>query len=204
MPTHVPDIVIGRLPLYLRALEHLLREGREITSSQELGERLGYSAAQIRKDLSFFGEFGKQGSGYRIAYLAQELRKILKVDRERLIVLVGVGDLGHALVRYAGFKSKGFAIAAAFDNDPAKIGQKIGSIVVRDSRRIADDLKGIGAEMAIIATPADKAQEVANVLAEAGIRAIVNYAPISIKVPKGVRVQYVDPAVQLQRLAYYL
>jgi redox-sensing transcriptional repressor len=204
LPEHVPDIVIGRLPLYLRALEHLVREGREITSSQELGERLGYSAAQIRKDLSFFGEFGKQGSGYRIAYLAQELRKILKVDRERLIVLVGVGDLGHALARYGGLKPKGFAIAAAFDNDPAKIGQKVGNLVVRDSRHIAEDLKGIGAEIAIIATPADRAQEVANVLVEAGIRAIVNYAPISIQVPKGVRVQYVDPAVQLQRLAYYL
>jgi redox-sensing transcriptional repressor len=204
MPTHVPDIVIGRLPLYLRALEHLLGEGREITSSQELGERLGYSAAQIRKDLSFFGEFGKQGSGYRIAYLAQELRRILKVDRERPVVLVGVGDLGHALVRYAGFKSKGFAIAAAFDSNPEKIGQKVGALVVRDSRHIAEDLKQIGAELAIIATPAGSAQEVANTLVEAGIRAIVNYAPISIKVPKGVRVQYVDPAVQLQRLTYYL
>jgi len=204
MPTHVPDIVIGRLPLYLRALEHLLREGREITSSQELGERLGYSAAQIRKDLSFFGEFGKQGSGYRIAYLAQELRRILKVDREWSVVLVGFGDLGHALVRYAGFKPKGFSIAAAFDNNPAKIGQKVGDIVVQDSRHIADEIKRIGAEIAIIATPADQGQQVADTLIEAGIRAIVNYAPISIKVPQGIRVQYVDPAVQLQRLTYYL
>lgn len=204
MPTRVPDIVIGRLPLYLRALEHLLKEGREITSSQELGERLGYSAAQIRKDLSFFGEFGKQGSGYRIAYLAQELRKILKVDREWPVVLVGVGDLGHALVRYAGFKPKGFRIVAAFDNDPAKIGQQVGSLVVQDSRLIPEEVKRLGVQIAIIATPASAAQEVADTLIAAGIRAIVNYAPISVKVPTGVRIQYVDPAVQLQRLTYYL
>lgn len=204
MPTHVPDIVISRLPLYLRALEHLLKEGREITSSQELGERLGYSAAQIRKDLSFFGEFGKQGSGYRIARLAQELRRILKVDREWPVVLVGVGDLGHALVRYAGFKPKGFRIVAAFDNDPAKIGQQVGALVIQDSRLIPEEVQRLGVQIAIIATPAAAAQEVADTLIAAGIRAIVNYAPISVKVPAGVRVQYVDPAVQLQRLTYYL
>jgi len=204
MPASVPDIVIGRLPLYLRALEHLLKEGREITSSQELGERLGYSAAQIRKDLSFFGEFGKQGTGYNISHLAQELRKILHVDREWPVVLVGVGDLGHALVRYAGFRAKGFTIAAAFDSDPEKVGLKVGSLVIQDMSKLESEIKRIEAQIAIIATPASVAQEVANTLAKTGIRAIVNYAPISITMPKGVRVQYVDPAIQMQRLTYYL
>jgi len=204
MPANVPDIVIGRLPVYLRALEHLLKGGHEITSSQELGEQLGYSAAQIRKDLSFFGEFGKQGTGYRISHLAQELRKILHVDREWPVVLVGVGALGHALVRYGGFKPKGFTIVSAFDSDASKVGQRVGALVVQDMDKLASEIARIGAQIAIIATPAATAQEVANTLAKAGIQAILNYAPISITVPKGVRVQYVDPALLMQRLTYYL
>ncbi len=200
----VPDIVVGRLPLYLRALEHLLKEHREITSSQELGERLGLSAAQIRKDLSFFGEFGKQGTGYKIAYLAQELRKILKVDREWKVAVVGAGDLGHALAHYDGFKPKGFSIAAIFDNDPQKIGKKIAGLTVQDSRDMVAEIGRLGIEIAIIATPASSAQDIADTLVEAGIGAILNYAPISITVPPRVRVQYVDPAALLQRMTYYL
>jgi redox-sensing transcriptional repressor len=200
----VPDIVIGRLPLYLRALEHLLGEGREITSSQELGERLSLSAAQIRKDLSFFGEFGKQGTGYRIAYLVQELRKILRVDHEWPVVIVGAGDLGHALARYGGFRPKGFTIVAMFDNDPEQIGKKTGNLIVRDSSMMADEIKRLGVQIAIIATPASAAKQVADILVKAGVRAILNYAPISIMVPKNIRVQYVDPAAQLQRMTYYL
>lgn len=200
----VPDIVVGRLPLYLRALEHLLKEHREITSSQELAERLGFSAAQIRKDLSFFGEFGKQGTGYRIAYLAQELRRILRVDREWPVAVVGAGDLGHALAHYGGFKPKGFSIAAMFDNDPQKIGMEIAGLTIRDSRDLVADIRRMGIRIAIIATPAPAAQSIANTLVEAGIEAILNYAPISINVPRNVRVQYVDPAALLQRMTYYL
>ncbi|HEX9674459.1 MAG TPA: redox-sensing transcriptional repressor Rex, partial [Anaerolineales bacterium] len=122
----VPDIVVGRLPLYLRALSQMLEEGRTITSSQELGERLGISSAQIRKDLSQFGEFGKQGTGYSITYLTGQLRLILKVDRLWDVALVGVGDLGRAVANYAGFQHRGFRIAAMYDNDPAKIGKQVG------------------------------------------------------------------------------
>ncbi len=200
----VPDIVVGRLPLYLRALEHLLNEHREITSSQELGERLGFSAAQIRKDLSFFGEFGKQGTGYRIAYLAQELRKILRVDRDWPVAVVGAGDLGHALAHYGGFKPKGFSIAAMFDNDPQKIGREVAGITIQDSREMVAEIRRLGIRIAIIATPASGAQTIANTLVEAGIEAILNYAPISINAPRSVRVQYVDPAALLQRMTYYL
>lgn len=200
----VPDIVVGRLPLYLRALEHLLKEHREITSSQELGERLGFSAAQIRKDLSFFGEFGKQGTGYRIAYLAQELRRILRVNREWHVAVVGAGDLGHALAHYGGFKPTGFNIAAIFDNAPQKIGTEIAGIPVMDSRDMVAEITKRGIRIAIIATPAAAAQDIANSLVEAGVQAILNYAPISINVPKHVRVQYVDPVALLQRMTYYL
>lgn len=205
MPTEaVPDIVVGRLPLYLRALEHLLAEGREITSSQELGERLSVSAAQIRKDLSFFGEFGKQGTGYRIAYLAQELRRILKVDREWPVALVGAGALGHALANYAGFRRKGFYITAIYDNDPEKIGTEIGGLTVRDANGMHGEIASQGIKVAIIAAPAESGQKIADALVDAGVKAILNYAPISITVPQDVRVQYVDPAAQLQRLTYYL
>src|SRR5512146_2655958 len=120
----IPDIVVGRLPQYLRSLQRMAREGRTLTSSQELGERLGISAAQIRKDLSYFGEFGKQGTGYEIAYLQDQLRKILKVEQVWDMVLVGAGDLGHALAHYEGFERRGFRIKAIFDNDSAKIGTK--------------------------------------------------------------------------------
>ncbi|MGC8855558.1 MAG: redox-sensing transcriptional repressor Rex, partial [Anaerolineae bacterium] len=129
----IPDIIIGRLPVYLRALQRMAEQGMKTTSSQELGERVGISAAQIRKDISQFGEFGKQGTGYSIAFLIDKLREILKVDRIWDVVLVGAGDMGHALARYQGFVNRGFRIVMVFDNDPAKIGQKIGDFVIEDS-----------------------------------------------------------------------
>ena len=124
----IPDIVVGRLPVYLRALTFLLAEGRQITSSQELGDRLGISSAQIRKDLSHFGEFGKQGTGYDIAFLYDQLRQILKVDRMWDVALVGAGNLGKAVADYGGFAGKGFVITAIFDNDPEKVGTGIHSL----------------------------------------------------------------------------
>ncbi len=202
--TAVPDIVIGRLPIYLRALNYLAEEGREITSSQELGDRLGISSAQIRKDLSHFGEFGKQGTGYNIAFLRDKLREILKVDRVWDVVLVGAGALGHALANYGGFLGKGFRIAAVFDNDPEKIGRSIGSLVIQDVNTLPQAVREHGWQIAIIAVPASAAQEVANMLVEAGVRAILNYAPITLSVPAGVRVQHIDPVVHLQRMTYYL
>ncbi len=200
----IPDIVIGRLPIYLRALVRLQAEEREITSSHELGERLGISSAQIRKDLSHFGEFGKQGTGYAVDTLASELQRILNVDREWQIALVGVGDLGRAIAHYGGFTQRGFRITQLFDGDPAKVGKRVGKLKIRDMAEMADVLREENIRVAMIATPADHAQDVADELVAAGVRAILNYAPIIISVRKGVRVEYIDPGIHLQRMAYYL
>lgn len=200
----IPDIVVGRLPIYLRALNFLVAEGREITSSQELGDRLGISSAQIRKDLSHFGEFGKQGTGYDIPFLRDQLQRILQVDRIWDVALIGAGDLGHALAHYGGFAGRGFRIAAVFDNDPTKIGQSLANLIVQDSNDLADVVRHLSIRMALIATPASGAQSVADALVSAGIRAILNYAPITLTVPHGVRVQYIDPVVHLQRMTFYL
>lgn len=201
----VPDIVVGRLPIYLRALTFLKADSREITSSQELGDRLGISSAQIRKDLSHFGEFGKQGTGYDIRHLEANLKEILHVDRMWEVAVVGAGDLGHALASYRGFAGRGFHIAAVFDKDPAKVGQTLPSgLIVEDVAVLAARVKESGWPIAVIAVPAEEAQAVANTLIESGIRAILNYAPISLIVPSGIRVEQIDPTVHLQHLTYYL
>lgn len=200
----IPDIVIGRLPIYLRALIRLQQEEREITSSHELGEKLGISSAQIRKDLSHFGEFGKQGTGYAVDTLAAELQRILNVDREWQVALVGVGDLGRAIAHYGGFTQRGFRITQLFDSDPAKVGKLVGVLTIRGMKELADVIGEEGIRVAMIATPADHAQDVADELVAAGVRAILNYAPIVLAVPKGVRVEYIDPGIHLQRMAYYL
>lgn len=201
---NIPDIVIGRLPIYLRALNRLAQEGREITSSHELGQRLGISSAQIRKDLSHFGGFGKQGTGYQIEYLREKLRQVLRVNQEWEIVLIGAGDLGSAIAHYKGFADRGFHICCVFDADPQKIGKQIGEFTVRDVKEISDVIRERGIRMAMIAVPAEYAQTVADVVIEAGVRGILNYAPINLNVPPDVRVQYIDPIVHLQRMTYYL
>ncbi len=202
----IPDIVIGRLPVYLRALNFLVAEGRQVTSSQELGDRLGISSAQIRKDLSHFGEFGKQGTGYDIAFLRQQLSEILKVNRMWDVALVGAGNLGKAIADYPGFAGKGFNIIAIFDNDPAKIGQIMGinHVIVQPVEELERTLRERGIVIGIIATPAEHAQAIARTMVEGGVKAILNYAPITIMVPPGVHVQYIDPVVGLQRMTYYL
>lgn len=200
----IPDIVIGRLPLYLRALQRMVQEGRQVTSSQELGELLGISAAQIRKDLSQFGEFGKQGTGYNIEYLTDQLRKILKLDRVWDMAVVGAGDVGHALARYQGFRDRGFQVSLIFDSDPQKIGGKLGTFTIRDVAQMVDEIRNAGIKIACVATPAAYAQEVTDKLVEAGVKAILNYAPIRVNAPPEIRVQYIDPATHLQRMTYYL
>jgi len=200
----VPDIVVGRLPLYLRALTQMAASGKEITSSQELGERLGISSAQIRKDLSQFGEFGKQGTGYNIAYLTDQLRRILKVDRIWEVALVGLGDLGRAIAHYAGFVDRGYRVVAVFESDPAKIGTQIGPLTIEDASRIVEVVRARGITVAMLAVPRDAAQEVTDRLVEAGVHAILCYAPTSVQVPKGVHVQYIDPVLHMQRMTYYL
>jgi len=200
----IPDIIIGRLPIYLRALQRMADRGMKTTSSQELGDHVGISAAQIRKDISQFGEFGKQGTGYSIAYLLDKLREILKVDRIWDVALVGAGDIGHALARYQGFTNRGFQITMVFDNDKTKIGQKIGDFTIQDTATMVEKIKSAGIKIAMLTVPASAAQEVADKLVQAGVKAILNYAPISLNVPNGVKVQHIDPATHLQRMTYYL
>ena len=200
----IPDIVIRRLPLYLRTLARMAAEGKEITSSDQLAEQLRISSALIRKDLSYFGEFGKQGTGYQIRFLQEQLQRILKVDREWEVALVGAGNLGRALAHYKGFCNRGFRIVAVYDNDPAKIGKMLGNLKVKSASHLVEDVRARRLKMAMLAVPADHAQEVTDQLVEAGIRAILNYAPIHLTVPDSVYVQYIDPVVHLQRMTYYL
>src|SRR5258706_7167624 len=200
----IPDIIIGRLPVYLRALQRMADSGLKTTSSQELGEHVGISAAQIRKDISQFGEFGKQGTGYSIQFLLDKLREILKVDRIWDIALVGAGDIGHALVNYQGFKDRGFHIVMIFDNDKGKIGHKMGNFTVEDADRMIEKVKAAGVKIAMLTVPASEAQNVTDKLVQAGVKAILNYAPINLNTPNNVKVQYIDPATHLQRMTYYL
>ncbi len=200
----IPDIIVGRLPRYLRILQFMAQNSQQTTSSQELGTRLGISAAQIRKDLSQFGEFGKQGTGYSVSYLVGQLQHILKVDRVWDMALVGAGDLGHAIARYQGFADCGFKIVQIFDNDPRKVGTYVGNLQVHDFKEIITSVRAAGITVAMITVPAEVAQVVADLLIQAGVRAILNYAPYVLSVPDTVHVQYIDPVVHLQRMTYYL
>lgn len=205
MTDQIPDIVIGRLPVYLRELTRLAEEeGKINTSSHELGERLGISSAQIRKDLSHFGEFGKQGTGYHINYLIEQLRDILHLSSEWGVAVVGAGYLGHALAHYHGFEHRGFRIKWIFDNDPGKIGQKMDLLTVLDVDTLETVIKKNNVKVAIIAVSAHAAQEITDRLVEAGVRAILSYAPIHLNVPEGVEISYSDPVIQLQRMTFYL
>ncbi len=200
----IPDIVIGRLPLYLRALRRLRQEGKQVTSSHELGKRLDISSAQIRKDLSHFGGFGKQGTGYQIDFLIEKLRDVLKINQEWLVVVIGAGNLGSAISHYRGFQDRGFRIAHLFDVSPDVVGQQIGKFVVRPVGKLADTIREEGIKIAMLAVPAEHAQSVADQVVAAGIEAILNYAPININVPASVQIQYIDPVTHLQRMTYYL
>jgi redox-sensing transcriptional repressor len=201
----IPDIVISRLPVYLRELTRLAEEeGKTHTSSHELGQRLGVSSAQIRKDLSQFGDFGKQGTGYHIGYLIDQLREILNLGQEWPVALIGAGFLGHALAHYQGFEHRGFRITCIFDSDPAKIGEVMDGLTVLDVADMERVLAEKQVRMAILVVPASAAQEITDRLVTAGVHAILTYAPIHLKVPKGVRVSYSDPVVQLQRMTFYL
>lgn len=200
----VPDIIVSRLPVYLRALQYMATNGSITTSSQELGGKVGISAAQIRKDLSQFGEFGKQGTGYHIPFLIERLQQILKVELVWDVVLVGMGELGHAILRYQGFLNRGFKIVACYDSDQAKIGTKVEVFTIEDVNNLVKKMGPTGIKMAMLCVPAAAAQNVTEKLVEAGIKGILNYAPVSLTVPDDVRVQYIDPVIGLQRIAYYL
>jgi redox-sensing transcriptional repressor len=200
---NVPDVIVSRLPVYLRALQRLADAGETATSSQELGEKVGISAAQIRKDLSQFGEFGKQGTGYHIPFLIERLSQILHVDRIWDVAVVGMGDIGHAVARYNGFANRGFRVTHCFDADPAKIGKEIGGFIILDAKNLVEEVRKAEIKIAMLCVPATVAQDVADRLIEAGVRGILNYAPLKLIVPSTVRVQHIDPAIGMQRMTYY-
>jgi redox-sensing transcriptional repressor len=204
MPIEIPDVVIDRLPVYARALALLDRSGREVVSSQELGSQLGVTPAQIRKDLSYFGRFGKQGRGYNVRRLLEELHQILGLDRKWSMVVVGVGQLGRAVLSYGGFAPQGFRIIDAFDSDPHVIGQSIDDLVVKPVEQVREALAGRSVDIGIVATPAASAQKVIDALVACGVRAILNYAPIAAQVPAHVHVKDIDPVLSLQSMTFYL
>jgi redox-sensing transcriptional repressor len=204
MSPEIPEVVVERLPIYARALGQLAAQGREVVSSQDLGEQLGVTPAQIRKDLSYFGRFGKQGRGYNIRRLVDELRQILGLEREWTVVLVGVGHLGKAILSYGGFAPQGFNVIAAFDNDPSTIGQTIANLRVQDVRELPKTLTKRPAEIGIVAVPAAQAQGIIDLLVASGVQAILNYAPVAAHVPLGVHVRHIDPVLALQSMTFYV
>jgi len=204
MQRQIPEVVISRLPMYLRALALLKFEGVEFISSRGLGARLRMTPAQIRKDLSFFGKFGRQGRGYNVSRLYSELQQILGLDKKWLMALIGVGRLGRAILDYKGFASEGFKIVATFENDPNLIGKKVSGVLIEDIAELETSLKDKKVDIAIVAVPSSDAQMVIDKLVKSGISAILNYAPICIRVPRGVRLQGIDPVLALQSMTFYL
>lgn len=201
---NIPDIIVGRLPRYLRAL-HVLREKGKTTNSKELGAFLGYSAAQIRKDLSQFGEFGKQGTGYDIDFLIQQIQEILNIDHDWKMILVGCGNIGHAILNYPGFSHNRFHIVAAVDSNTDLIGKVVNdTIVVQDINDIESIIKNNGIRIAMLTVPAATAQETAEKLISFGIKGILSYAPTLLNLPEDIKVEYIDPVLSLQHITFYL
>jgi len=200
----IPDIVVSRLPSYLQTLNQMAKEGFYTVSSKMLADRVGVTAAQIRKDLSHFGGFGKQGTGYPIYHLIEELQKILNMDRVWKVAVVGAGDLGRALAHYQGFALRGIEIVLIFDIDPKIIGTQVGALTVLPVDQMASEIKKMGVKIAILTVPGDVAQPTAERLVEAGVEAILNYAPVTLILPESIHVQHIDPVLHIQRLMYYL
>ena len=200
----VPTAVVARLSLYLRELQRLTREDQQTTSSTQIGNLLGFTDAQVRKDLAYFGQFGHPGIGYRCNELVAQIKRILGTDREWPVALVGVGNLGRALLGYKGFDQQGFRIAAAFDVDPSKIGTKIGDISVHHLDEMADIAQQASIHLAMITVPSPAAQEVAQRVVEAGIEGILNFAPVTVSLGPQVHVEGVDLAIELEQLSFAL
>lgn len=201
----IPDIVIRRLPIYARSLAHLLHDEIATVSSDELAERIGVTAAQIRRDLSYFGRFGKQGKGYDVATLIDEIHRILNLDRRWDIALVGFGHLGRAIADYPGFAASSFRIVAIFDRSDDLIGARNAfGVPVRPQTELISTVRDHGIRVGIVAVPAATAQEVADDLISGGVGAILNYAPVTLRVPEGIRVRDIDPISALQSMTYYL
>lgn len=198
----VPKAVVGRLSLYLRELQHLLRDGHATTSSTHLGSLLGFTDAQVRKDLAYFGQFGYPGIGYRCDELVAAIKKILGTDRPWYAAIVGMGNLGRALIGYRGFGTQGFRVVAAFEADPHKVGAQIEGVEVFSIEQLAEIIRVRNVRLALIAVPAPRAQEVADKLVAAGIDGILNFAPVTLNVPKEVSLVEVDLAMQLEQLSF--
>jgi redox-sensing transcriptional repressor len=199
----IPEATVGRLPIYLRSLVEMAERGATTVSSGDLAESAGVNSAKVRKDLSYLGSYGTRGVGYDVAYLIHQVRRELGLTQHWPVLIVGVGNLGHALANYRGFLERGFRIAALVDGDRSKVGEMVGGVPVRH----VDDLPAIVADediaIALICTPAAAAQEVADRLVEVGIRSILNFAPAIISVPSGVSLRKVDLSIELQILAFY-
>lgn len=201
----IPDIVIRRLPIYARGLRHLLNDGQITVSSNDLAEAIGVTAAQIRRDLSYFGRFGKQGKGYDVPMLIEAVQQILNIDRRWDVALAGFGHLGQAIADYRGFEPSSFRIAAIFDRAQHAVGRRSDrGVVVQPVDEISDTVEALNIRMGIVAVPADQAQEVTERLLAGGVRAILNYAPVTLRVPEGVWVREIDPISLMQSMTYYL
>ena len=201
---NVPEVVIQRLPLYVRALTQFAGSGDDVISSEQLGQRLQMTPAQLRKDLSYFGRFGKQGRGYSVASLEQRLRSILGLDRAWNTMVIGMGRLGRAVVSYPGFAPEGFNIVAAFDADDSIVGETVSGLDIQSISDLAKTVKEKDIKIGIVTVPIERAQEVIDTLVDAGIKSILNYAPLSPKVPEGVTVRGIDPVLSLQSMTYYI
>ena len=200
----VSPLTLNRLSFYLRCLRHLQETGIKRVSSQELAKRYHLSATQIRKDLAQFGEFGIRGVGYEVDELADHLNSLLGLDRKHAMLIVGMGNLGSALAQYLGFNYGSFHVVAGVDNDPKKIGRKVGSFTVRPSSDLKEVVRESGAEIGVLAVPAEAAQQNYDALAEAGIKAVLNFAPVRLKRRPGIPLKNVDLRINLEELAFFL
>jgi redox-sensing transcriptional repressor len=200
----ISELTANRLSVYLRCLNELSAAGVKVVSSEELAKRYNLNSAQIRKDLAYFGEFGIRGVGYYVDNLREHLRKILGLDREHRICIVGAGRLGTALADYNGFKKSSFSVVALFDNDKSKIGQRVGNVMVYDFADFHKIASQKQIEIAVIAVPADAAQAVLDEIVKAGIKAVLNFAPVSLIVDNSVKVKTVDLTTSLESLSYFL
>jgi redox-sensing transcriptional repressor len=200
----IAESTVRRLSLYLRFLEESGQRGLVTISSDELARRGGTTSAQVRKDLSFFGSFGKRGLGYSVPELTESLREILGLRRDWQVIIVGAGKIGTALAQYRGFRQRGFRVVAVYDRDPKKIGSQWDSLTVRDMANIERDIAKEHPDIAVLATPADEAQGVVDRLVRAGIRAVLNFAPVQIHVPPEVTLKSVNMAMELEGLSFAL
>jgi redox-sensing transcriptional repressor len=197
-------MTIRRLSIYTRCLLQLEEDGVGTISSQELAERFGLNSAQVRKDLAYFGEFGVRGIGYYVTGLKAELQRILGLDREWPVALVGLGNLGSALFHYKGFSRQGFRIAIVFDDDPAKVAREIDGVPIVSTADLDREIRDRAIQIAILAVPADAAQGVVDQLVAAGVKSVLNFAPTRIRVPKDARLKNVDLSIELETLSFYL